>query len=101
TTLFASGKPIPATKMGVLSAVMNLVDQLDEHRDHLLRGPMSGHGSNYLSALAIQMIARGENTIVEEDARSILRSVSVGLKDREQIESIPEPANILNTLVDH
>jgi hypothetical protein len=101
TTLFASGKPIPATKMGVLSAVMSLIDKRDEHRDHLQREPLIGHSSDYLAALAIQMIARGDSTVVEENARSILRSVSVSLKDRDQIEDIPEPANILNTLVDH
>lgn len=42
TTLFASGKPIPTTKMGVLGAVMNLVNQSDEHRDHLQREPLTG-----------------------------------------------------------
>lgn len=47
------------------------------------------------------MIARGDNVVLEEDARSILKSVSVGLREKGQIESIPEPVHILNALVDH
>jgi hypothetical protein len=101
TTLFASGKPIPPTKMGVLGAVMNLVNQQDEHRDHLQREPLTGNASDYLATLAVQMIERGDNVVLEEDARSILKSVSVGLREKGQIESIPEPVNILNALVDH
>ena len=101
TTIFASGKPIPPTKMGVLAAMMNLIDQGDEYRDHLQRVPLGGHASDYLATIAIQMTARGDNTVQEEDARSILRSVSIGLRDRGQIENIPEPADILNALVDH
>jgi hypothetical protein len=101
TTIFASGKPIPPTKMGVLAAMMNLIDQAEEHRDQLQRVPLGGHAGDYLATLAIEMTARGDNTVQEEDARSILRSASVGLRDRGQIENIPEPADILKALVDH
>lgn len=101
TTIFGSGQPIPPTKIGVLAAMMNLIDQSDEHRDQLQRLPLGGHAADYLATLAIEMTARGDNTVQEEDARSILRSVSVGLRDRGQIENIPEPADILTALVDH
>ncbi|MEK6337531.1 MAG: hypothetical protein AABM67_21635 [Acidobacteriota bacterium] len=101
TTIFASGKPIPPTKMGVLAVMMSLIGQADEHRDQLQRVPLCGHAADYLATLAIEMTARGANTVQEEDARSILRSVSVGLRDRGQIENIPEPADILKALVDH
>ena len=101
TTIFASGKPVPSTKLGVLAAMMNLIDHAVEHRDHLQRAPLAGHASEYLATLAIQMTARGENTVQEKDARATLRSVSVELRDRGQIQNIPEPADILGLLVDH
>jgi hypothetical protein len=43
TTLFLSGVPIPKTKVGVLAAVMRLIEQADEHRSYLELQPVAGY----------------------------------------------------------
>ncbi len=100
-TIFLSGAPIPRTKMGVLAAVMRLVEQAEEHRDHLERPPLLGHSRTYLAEVAAQMTTQGDVTIVEARARSIVHSVSLRLSADGQIATEPEPAEILGTLCAH
>lgn len=101
TTIFQLGGAIPATKMGVLGEVMRLLDQSEDHRASLERPPLMGHGSDYLTELAIRMTAQGGNTLAEQDARVVVKSVSLKLRESGQLETPPEPALILNTLCDH
>jgi len=98
TTIFNSGDAIPATKMGVLGKVMHLVEQAEDHRATLESPPLMGYSLDYLTGIAIQMITQGGNTLAEKDARSIAKSVSIRLRDTGQIQAIPEPALVLNTL---
>jgi hypothetical protein len=51
TTIFRSGAPIPKTKIGVLGAVMTLLEQSDEHRASLERQPLTGRASDYSGEL--------------------------------------------------
>lgn len=81
TTIFQSGGVIPTTKIGVLAAVMRLLEQSDEHRSNLQTMPLTGHAERYLTELATQLIMRGGTTITEEEARTIVNIVSNRLKD--------------------
>lgn len=101
TTIFKSGGAIPTTKMGVLGAVMRLIEQSDEHRNHLQSAPLLGYATRYLADLAIQMTTQGNTTIAEEEARTIANIVSVRLRDAGHIAALAEPASILNTLCAH
>ena len=99
--IFQSGAPIPRTKVGVLAAVMRLVEQADEHRDHLERPPLMSRSGDYLAGLATASTMQGNVTIVEARARSVVHSVSLGLSADGQIAAVPEPAEILATLCAH
>ncbi len=101
TTIFRSGGAIPTTKMGVLGAVMGLLEQLVEHRGYLQAAPLVGHAQHYLAELAIQMTTRGDTTVAEGEARTIANTVSSRLRDAGQIATPPEPASVLNTLCAH
>jgi hypothetical protein len=101
TTIFLSGVPIPKTKVGVLAAVMRLLEQADEHRNYLERLPLTGYSRDYLAELAAQMMTQGDVTVGEERARSNVYSVSLRLNADGQIATLPEPAMILNTLCAH
>jgi hypothetical protein len=101
TTIFQSGGVIPTTKIGVLDAVMHLLEQSDEHRSYLQAVPLTGHAQRYLADLAIQLTMRGDTTITEEEARTIANTVSVRLKDAGQLATLPEPGAVLNTLCAH
>lgn len=101
TTIFQSGGVIPTTKIGVLDAVMRLLEQSDEHRSYLQTAPLAGHAQRYLAELAIQLTTRGDTTITEEEARTIANTVSIRLKDAGQFATLPEPGAVLNTLCAH
>jgi hypothetical protein len=101
TTIFLSGSAIPTTRMGVLGAVMHLLEQSEEHRAYLKLPPLVGHAQDYLAELSIQMTVRGDTRITEKEARAIINSVTLRLRDDGQIATLPEPASVLNTLCSH
>jgi len=100
-TIFQSGGPIPTTRIGVLGAVMTLIDNSDEHRTHLQRPPLAGGAHHYLKELAAQMTGRGEVITAEDAARGIIQSVSEKLKETGQIAVVPDPAMVLHALCAH
>jgi hypothetical protein len=101
TTIFQSGGPIPTTRVGVLGAVMTLVESSDEHRHHLQRAPLANGAHHYLKELAAEMTGRGEVIIPEESARSIVHAVSTRLKEAQQTATAPDPATVLQELCAH
>jgi hypothetical protein len=101
TTIFQSGGVIPTTKMGVLDAVMHLLEKSDEHRNYLQAAPLMGRANHYLTNLAIQLTKQGDTTISEKDAHTIANTTSVRLRDAGHIAMLPEPASILNMLCGH
>jgi hypothetical protein len=96
--LYRSGKEIPATKMGVLGAVMDAIEQSPEHRTSLRQGPLRGHAAEYLRSLSMEMTGRGETTITEADARAVASAVSARLQSAHQIGDTPDPGEILDEL---
>jgi hypothetical protein len=101
TTLFLSGREIPRTKIGVLSAMMDFIEGSVEHRHHLTLPPLSGQSREYLAELAAEMMKNGSVTIVESQVRNILGSVSLRLKASGEIAQLPEPMLILSALCAH
>jgi hypothetical protein len=51
-TIFKSGNPVPSTRVGVLGAVMKLVEAMPLHRPHLQAPPLSNKAERYLMACA-------------------------------------------------
>ena len=100
-TLFLSNKEIPRTKIGVLTAMMDLLEQSDEHRHNLSQSPLSGHSREYLAELAVHMTKGSSVTIEESRARAIIHSVSLRLNASGQIAQLQDPQAILNALCAH
>ena len=96
--LYRSGKDIPATKMGVLGAVMDAIEQSPEHRTSLQQRPLRGHAGEYLRALSMEMTGRGETAIVEANARALASCVSAKLHAAKQVAEMPDPGEILDEL---
>lgn len=99
--IFLSGTAIPKTKAGILDAVVRLAEESSEHRDHLARSPLFGKSQDYLADLAVEMTKSGIVTIEEAYSRSIVNSVSRKLQADRQIATLPEPAEVLNSLCAH
>ena len=85
----------------MLESVMGLLEDSEEHRNHLHLLPLSARATSYLDELAIKMTAQGGVMISEEDARHACAEVGKRLRDSGQIASLPEPAEILATLCGH
>jgi hypothetical protein len=100
-TIFQSSDPIPTTRVGVLAAVMKLIENSEEHRPRLQGAPLFGGAQCYFEKLASHMTTQGEVLIGEQDARSIIQSVSAGLVAQNQIAAAPDPVTVLHTLCAH
>lgn len=101
TGIFEARQPIPSTKIGVIDAVMGLVERSVEHQNHLRDAPLIGRAGEYLGELATRMTAQGTVTISENEARSAVNMVGTQLKDAGQLAAPPEPAAVLNALCAH
>ena len=99
--LYRSGKDIPATKIGVLGAVMDAVEQSPEHQTSLRQEPLRGNAAEYLRSLSMEMTGRGEITIGEADARAVVSSLSARLQAAGQIADTLDPGEILDELTKH
>ncbi len=101
TRLFEAGAPIPKTKIGVLSAVIRLQEEAQEHRNQLQDQPLFGMASAHLEALATEMTRRGGASLPDTDARAVISAVSADLLSRKQIQRPPEPSDVLVALTAH
>jgi hypothetical protein len=100
-TIFQSGGSIPATRIGVLGAVIKLIEAAPEHRSYLQTTPLSNRADHYLTHLARQMTERGEVLIAEDDARGAIQSISMALLTKGQIATAWNADEILHTLSAH
>ena len=101
TTLFRSRIQLPRTKLGLLRAVIELMEHSEEHAGQLQAPPLRGLAEHYLRALAVHLTARGDVLLTEPDARSICHIVSNSLRDAGQIAVVSEPAEVLHALTSH
>ncbi len=101
TELFRKGSTIPTTKMGILAAVMRVMEESEEHYASLQQAPLSGHAREYLSALSMAMTEKGAIEISEADGRAVVNSVSAALQEAKQLVGLPEPMTVLNELAKH
>ena len=101
TSVFEAGAPIPNTKIGVLGAIIRLIEESPEHSAHLITPPLSGRQHDYLGELAMQMTPRGSVSVADSDARAIVHAVASRLRDERQIIALPEPAAVLAALCAH
>lgn len=87
-SLFEAGAEIPSTKIGVLTEVLRLQEQRDEHRNALQAAPIFGRQTDYLKVLATEMTRRGAVALPDADARAVVAAVARELADRGQIEPV-------------
>ena len=98
--LFEAGAEIPSTKIGVLAEVLRLQEQRDEHRNALQATPIFGGQTEYLKALATEMIRCGAVGLPEGNARAVVAAVARDLAQRGQMEPVGAPS-VLATLTAH
>ena len=90
--LYRAGTEIPPTKMGVLGAVLEGIEQSTDHRIALQQVPLRGHASDYLRALSMKMTELGETKIADADARAVVNFLS------ESLRNAADPGEVLDEL---
>lgn len=100
-SLFEAGAAIPSTKMGVLEQVLHLQEQRDEHRNALQSAPIFGLQTEYLKALAAEMIRNGGVALPEPDARAVSTVVLRGLLEQGQTEPVGAPTVLVALTAHH
>jgi hypothetical protein len=101
-TIFQSGNPVPSTRIGVLGAVMKLIETAPAHRPHLQLPPLSDCAARYLTHFASEMTARGAVLIFAADARAAMRSASATLLAENQVSMTrDDPDAVLHALTAH
>lgn len=99
-SLFEAGAEIPSTKIGILTEVVRLQEQRDEHRNALQAAPVFARQGDYLKALAIEMTRRGAVTLSETAARTVAATIGQKLVESGQITPVGAPI-VLATLTAH
>jgi hypothetical protein len=100
-SLFAAGRAIPATKTGVLNAVIDLVESEPQHTMALSEAPLAGFARTYLEDIACDLMAKGATQLVATQAHQLVLTTAKRLQETGQISTIPEPVAILRELVAH
>lgn len=105
TALLAYIKPgdiFPATKEEILSLFISKHEELYDKKEALSNN-LSGFQKQFLTALATQSTIAETTIISDTDARMIVKKVQDRLSAGEQIQiqSAPQPNEVLNTLVSH
>lgn len=99
-SLFEAGADIPSTKIGILSEVLRLQEQRDEHRSALLTAPIFGRQTDFLKTLATEMTRRGAVYLTEAEARSFTADVTKELVASGQLSPAGSP-EVLSGLTAH
>jgi hypothetical protein len=99
--IFEAGLPLPTTKLGILHAVLGVVEEAVEHRAALRRPPLEARASGYLVDLAMHMMRSGAVTVSDANARAICHATSQRLQNAHQIAALPAPADVLDALCGH
>ncbi len=99
-SLYEADANIPSTKMGVITQVIAIQEQRDEHKNALQMAPLFGRQTDYLEALATKMTRSGAVSQLEADARALVGTVAHELMNAGQVERAGAPA-ILAALSAH
>ena len=96
--LKSSGGSLPTTKEEILRF---FVEELERDRDKFatIDKILQGYHRDYIQALAVEATQNEIVTLSEIQARTITNAVQGRLKEKNQIENLLQPKEILNTLV--
>jgi NACHT conflict system protein len=96
--IFRAGGVISSTRVGVLSEVVKLLESSVEKQAYLEGDPLRGNAGQYLTSLSVAMTAHGLSRLSIEEARATVSALTTTLRQRGQIQALPEPTLILDAL---
>ena len=100
-SLFQAGKKIPTSRLGVLDAVTQMMENSETHQAALANAPLSGLGRAFLERLGSSLVTRGSVQLPEATARQEINACSRLLQDAGQLGALPDPGSVLTALCSH
>ena len=100
-SLFQAGKKIPTSRLGVLDAVTQMMENSETHQTALENAPLSGLGHAFLERLGSSLVTRGGVQLPEAAARQEINACSRLLQDAGQLGALPDPGSVLTALCSH
>lgn len=100
-SLFQAGKKIPTSRLGVLDAVTQVMENSETHQAALANAPLSGLGRAFLERLGSSLVTRGGVQLPEATARQEISACSRVLQDAGQLGALPDPGSVLTALCSH
>jgi hypothetical protein len=100
-SLFQAGKKIPTSRLGVLDAVTQMMENSVTHQAALANLPLSGLGRAFLERLGSSLVTRGGVQLPETTARQEISACSRALQDVGQLGALPDPGSVLTALCSH
>ena len=100
-SLFQAGKKIPTSRLGVLDAVTQMMENSEKHQAALANAPLSGLGRAFLERLGSSLVTHGGVQLSEATARQEISACSRVLQDAGQLGALPDPGSVLTALCSH
>jgi len=100
-SLFQAGKKIPTSRLGVLDAVTQMMENSETHQTALENAPLSGLGRAFLERLGSSLVTRSGVQLPEATARQEINACSRLLQDAGQLGALPDPGSVLTALCSH
>jgi hypothetical protein len=100
-SLFQAGKNIPTSRLGVLDAVTQMMENSETHQTAFANAPLSGLGRAFLERLGSSLVTSGGVQLPEAAARREISVCSRVLQDAGQLGAMPDPGSVLTALCSH
>ncbi len=100
-SLFQAGKKIPSSRIGVLDAVTQMMENSETHQTALANAPLWGFGRAFLERLGSSLVTGGGVQLAEVVARREVSAEARTLQDAGQLGSLPDPGSVLTALCSH
>lgn len=100
-SLFQAGKKIPTSRLGVLDAVTQMMENSETHQAALANAPLSGLGRAFLGRLGSSLVMCGGVQLAEATARQEISACWRVLQDAGQLGALPDPGSVLTALCSH
>ncbi len=99
--LARQGSTIPASRYGIIKALVEKTEVHPDHSAELINGPSGGYHRHYLSHMASSMCRAGSTNLPEEQALRAIAECSKILREKRCIGDVPNAHALLESLVAH
>jgi hypothetical protein len=100
-SIHQAGKKIPTSRLGVLDAVTQMMENSETHQTALASTPLSGLGRAFLERLGSSLVTGGGVQLAEAAARREISAGARALRDAGQLGEMPDPSTVLMALCSH